>query len=642
MAYSYIRYNGNGSTTNFAFSFPYLDADHITVRVNNVVTSFTFLNSSTVTVSPAPANGAIIEVRRTTPKDVSIVDFSDGSVLLEADLDLLATYNLYVAQESDDINAGSIQENFFGSFDAESKKIVNVANPTLAQDAATKAYVDAGDAALLGSIAGDLAATNAAKVAAEAAATSASGSSSAATVSAASAASLLAEFRSTYHGASISQPVLNLSVGDLWFDTGAIPAVMRVYNGGGWQDTATSFIGMNRAVIVATAGQTVFTIPNGYNPGFVDVFLNGVKIINTVDFTALGGNTITLTSPAALNDVIEINAMSSTILGDPLLLKRVTTTAAGVSASFNMGYTLINESSVIASINGVVQNQNAFSVAGTTITFDTIPENGDEIDVVIFGVSPLAVEAGDSAYQVAVANGFMGNEAAWLASLVGPQGTQGIQGPTGSTGATGATGATGPAGPTGPEGPTGPAGPTGATGPTGPTGPAGADGTGSGTVTSVSGTGTVSGLTLTGTVTDTGSLTLGGTLNLSAPPAMGGTTPAAGTFTTLADQYGNVRDVPKSGSAKTSSYTLTTSDIGQFIEVGTGGSITIPDATFSTGDAISIFNNTTGNITITCTITTAYLGGTDADKATVTLATRGVATILFVSGTVCVIGGNVS
>jgi hypothetical protein len=45
-----------------------------------------------------------------------------------------------------------------------------------------------------------------------------------------------------------------------------------------------------------------------------------------------------------------------------------------------------------------------------------------------------------------------------------------------------------------------------------------------GTVTSVSGTGTVNGLTLTGTVTSSGSLTLGGTLDLSAPPAIGGTT----------------------------------------------------------------------------------------------------------------------
>ena len=47
-----------------------------------------------------------------------------------------------------------------------------------------------------------------------------------------------------------------------------------------------------------------------------------------------------------------------------------------------------------------------------------------------------------------------------------------------------------------------------------------------GSVTSVAGTGTVNGLTLTGTVTTSGSLTLGGTLSLVSPPAIGTTTPA--------------------------------------------------------------------------------------------------------------------
>lgn len=93
---------------------------------------------------------------------------------------------------------------------------------------------------------------------------------------------------------------------------------------------------------------------------------------------------------------------------------------------------------------------------------------------------------------------------------------------------------------------------------------------------------------------------------------------------------------------KTTSYILATGDIGKVVGVGTGGSITIPNSTFAAGDAVLIFNNTSGSITITCTITTAYIAGTDADKATVTLATRGVANILFISGTVCVITGNVS
>ena len=115
---------------------------------------------------------------------------------------------------------------------------------------------------------------------------------------------------------------------------------------------------------------------------------------------------------------------------------------------------------------------------------------------------------------------------------------------------------------------------------------------------------------------------------------------------TLPDGGGNYTlgylNVPQSGSDKTTSYSLATTDVGKFVGVGASGSITIPDATFAAGDVVSIFNNTTSGITITCSITTAYIAGTDTDKASVTLATRGVATVLFISGTVCVITGNVT
>ena len=114
------------------------------------------------------------------------------------------------------------------------------------------------------------------------------------------------------------------------------------------------------------------------------------------------------------------------------------------------------------------------------------------------------------------------------------------------------------------------------------------------------------------------------------------------TSSTYNDVNGKVRAVPLSGSAKTSSYTLVLGDVGEYIEVGTGGSVTIPNAVFAAGDIVSIFNNTSGNITITCTIDTAYKGGTNADQSTVTLSTRGVATVLFISGTVCVINGNLA
>lgn len=143
---------------------------------------------------------------------------------------------------------------------------------------------------------------------------------------------------------------------------------------------------------------------------------------------------------------------------------------------------------------------------------------------------------------------------------------------------------------------------------------------------------TVSGTSITASGTDTN-------ISVTATPKGTGTFVSGTTFT---DTYGKVRAIPQSGSAKTTSYTLATTDVGRFIEIGASGSIVIPDATFSAGDSLVLFNNTTGSITVTCTITTAYKAGTDADQATVTLTTRGLATILFISGTVCVISGNLA
>jgi hypothetical protein len=123
---------------------------------------------------------------------------------------------------------------------------------------------------------------------------------------------------------------------------------------------------------------------------------------------------------------------------------------------------------------------------------------------------------------------------------------------------------------------------------------------------------------------------------------VGTTTDVSGRSGVISDVSGNVRAIPRTGSAKTSTYTLTVSDVGQFVELGTGGGIDVPNGVFSTGDVVSVFNNTNAARTVSLTITTAYIGGTDADKNSVSLATRGVATILFISNSVCVVNGNVS
>jgi hypothetical protein len=125
-------------------------------------------------------------------------------------------------------------------------------------------------------------------------------------------------------------------------------------------------------------------------------------------------------------------------------------------------------------------------------------------------------------------------------------------------------------------------------------------------------------------------------------PVLG--TPASGNLTNCTVEGTNTigyRKIPQSGSEKTTAYTLATTDVGKLIGIGSSGSIVVPNSTFANGDAVSLFNNTAGNVTITLNTTTAYLSGTATAKASVALLARGVATVLFYSGTVCVVSGSV-
>ena len=157
--------------------------------------------------------------------------------------------------------------------------------------------------------------------------------------------------------------------------------------------------------------------------------------------------------------------------------------------------------------------------------------------------------------------------------------------------------------------------------------------------------GTPSSANLASAVTDetgTGALVFANTPTL-VTPVLG--TPTSGTLSNCTVDGTNAvgfRNIPQSGGFKTSSYTLTTSDVGDYIGLTAGATVVIPNSTFASGDAISLFNNTSGDIGVTCNTTLTYLGGTDADKATITLKTRGVATVLFIDGTTAVITGNVS
>jgi hypothetical protein len=127
-------------------------------------------------------------------------------------------------------------------------------------------------------------------------------------------------------------------------------------------------------------------------------------------------------------------------------------------------------------------------------------------------------------------------------------------------------------------------------------------------------------------------ITISASTTANTISASGDVTTSAGN---MSDQKGEVRTVPANTQAST--YTLVASDHGKVIIAS--DTITVPSGIFSTGQTISIYNNTAGDISINRSSVTMYwvTDGTDADR---TLATRGVATILCVGTNTFVITGG--
>jgi len=198
-----------------------------------------------------------------------------------------------------------------------SNKITGVSNPTQAQDASTKGYTDT----LFGSTAAAATSAAAANTSAGNASTSATNAGSSATASANSATAAAASFDSfddRYLGAKSSNPSVDndgnsLITGALYFNSSANS--MRVYNGSSWQDAGSAVNGTSqRVVYTATASQTSFSVT--YDAGFVDVYLNGIKLQISVDYAATSGTAIVLATGATVGDIVDIVSYGAFNLAD--------------------------------------------------------------------------------------------------------------------------------------------------------------------------------------------------------------------------------------------------------------------------------------------------------------------------------------
>ena len=115
-AASFTNHTGNGTAGPFSISFSYLSEAEVDVTVGGVLktitTHYTFTSATQITFTSGnePGNGVAIKFQRDTDISAKKVDFQDGSVLTETDLDTNADQVLFAQQEITD-KLGGIEEN---------------------------------------------------------------------------------------------------------------------------------------------------------------------------------------------------------------------------------------------------------------------------------------------------------------------------------------------------------------------------------------------------------------------------------------------------------------------------------------------------------------------------------------------------
>ena len=348
---SACTYTGDGSTVAFdvksgadGIYFETSAELYVTIRDGETITAKTIgadytvsgagSSAGIVTFGTAPANGVEVRIERRTPLTQSLNlaqagAFNPANLMAALDKQMRAIQDAYRA----------VQHTWSGAYsgvpltltpsgaawDGDSKRITSIDDPTDAQDAARKAYVDAAVGA------GDAAA--AAVSAAEAAA------------SAQSAASSFDSFDDRYLGAKASNPTLDndgnaLVTGALYFNSGA--GDMRVWTGAAWAvaynpsaAVVDSFNGRTGAVSYTAADQAsaVYTTTDAASATTTDigaVATPRIRITGTTTITSFG------TEANKLRFVHFADALTLTHHGTTLILPGAAniTTAAGDAAIF--------------------------------------------------------------------------------------------------------------------------------------------------------------------------------------------------------------------------------------------------------------------------------------------------------------------
>ena len=201
----------------------------------------------------------------------------------------------------------------------------------------------------------------------------------------------------------------------------------------GKQITITGTQNSKRLSVLATDGQTTFTVSNGYTIGELDVYRNGVKLSRSRDFTASDGTSVVLVSAANANDIVEFVVFESFDVANAITTGGNQTISGDltVEGDFTAGTALtVTNGGVTAGIL-TAQSFHGDGANLTNVGVDTAQVSTSGL--VVSGISTLQnVTAG-----VATANQFSGSVSGVAGTFSGQvSATQGFSGNVSGTAAT--------------------------------------------------------------------------------------------------------------------------------------------------------------------------------------------------------------
>ncbi|MAO20350.1 MAG: hypothetical protein CMJ25_06310 [Phycisphaerae bacterium] len=150
-------------------------------------------------------------------------------------------------------------------------------------------------------------------------------------------------FANIYLGPSATAPTQDpdgsaLDVGDLYFDTAS--QTMKVYSSSGWTAAGSSVNGTaSRYTYSISSSTTTVTGADdygqtmAYDAGYIDVYLNGVKQVNSVDVTVTSGNSIVFASAIGTSgtDVVDVIAYGTFNLANFSINDATDVSTAGIT-----------------------------------------------------------------------------------------------------------------------------------------------------------------------------------------------------------------------------------------------------------------------------------------------------------------------